>query len=122
MWLSSATSEVTVKRARCPSLTVISLTPPTGLACLTTMWTRPLSLVLSPLELAITNPTTATTTAAAITPKRARSDIRYLHRSTDRPARRGEPAPTGWRRGAEPGRGARAPRGDTRAARWAGRP
>src|SRR5436309_3413318 len=60
----------------------MSLTPPTGLAFLTTIVTGPFvvfCLLLLP-EFAITNPTTATTTAAAITPRRARCDIPYLHR------------------------------------------
>src|SRR5947209_14687548 len=67
----------------------MSLTPPTGLAPFTTIVTGPFSVfwLLSPPELAITNPTTATTTAAATTPKRARCDIRYLHR-LDEPAGR----------------------------------
>src|SRR5438067_65578 len=96
----------------------MSWTPPTGFAFFTTMVTGPF-VVFSPLpELAITNPTIATTTAAAITPKRARADINHLRRSTNRPARRGAPAPTGWRRGAAPGRAPAARRGGTSQAGW----
>src|SRR5207237_1425518 len=79
--------DFTVKRTGWPFFTVMSFTPPTGLAPFTTIVTGPFSVfwLLSPPELAITNPTTATTTAAATTPKRARCDIRYLHR-VDEPA------------------------------------